>query len=146
MIDLSECGDPLNEINALAEVCEPGTLVIALGRVNDVRLYRQLMASGIHDYLLKPVSAAQLKETLTQAREAATAPRPGASEGGRSHIATAVIGTRGGKGSSGNRPGVGQSFDICNCWRSPTQVFASSASALCAPAASPRAFESSSNP
>ena len=55
-VDLSESGDPLNDINALAEVCEPGTVVIAAGQVNDVRLYRDLVASGIHDYLLKPLS------------------------------------------------------------------------------------------
>ena len=47
MVDLSESGDPLNDINALAEVCEPGTVVIAIGQVNDVRLYRDLLASGI---------------------------------------------------------------------------------------------------
>ena len=41
-VDLSESGDPLNDINALAEVCEPGTVVIAAGQVNDVRLYRDL--------------------------------------------------------------------------------------------------------
>ncbi|MEM9312288.1 MAG: pilus assembly protein CpaE, partial [Pseudomonadota bacterium] len=57
LVDLSESGDPLNDINALAEVCEPGTVVIAIGQVNDVRLYRDLLASGIHDYLLKPLSA-----------------------------------------------------------------------------------------
>ena len=45
-VDLSESGDPLNDINALAEVCEPGTVVIAAGQVNDVRLYRDLIASG----------------------------------------------------------------------------------------------------
>ena len=45
-VDLSESGDPLNDINALAEVCEPGTVVIAAGQVNDVRLYRDLLASG----------------------------------------------------------------------------------------------------
>ena len=100
LIDLSECGDPLNDINALAEVCEPGTVVIALGRVNDVRLYRQLMASGIHDYLLKPVSAGQLEEALTQGRESLTAPRPTGPEPAKSHTATAVIGTRGGVGAS----------------------------------------------
>ena len=30
-VDLCELGDPLNDINALAEVCEPGTVVIAAG-------------------------------------------------------------------------------------------------------------------
>ncbi len=63
-VDLSESGDPLNDINALAEVCEPGTVVIAIGQVNDVRLYRDLVASGIHDYLLKPFTVDQLRDTL----------------------------------------------------------------------------------
>ena len=49
-VDLSESADPLNDINALAEVCEPGTIVIAAGQVNDVRLYRDLVA-GPQDYL-----------------------------------------------------------------------------------------------
>src|SRR6476469_5721568 len=65
MVDLSECGDPLGDINALAEVCEPGTVVIAVGQVNDVRLYRDLVASGIHDYLLKPFSVDPLRDTRT---------------------------------------------------------------------------------
>ena len=67
MVDLSESGDPLNDINGLAEVCEPGTVVIAVGQVNDVRLYRDLLASGIHDYLLKPLTAGQVRDSLNQA-------------------------------------------------------------------------------
>ena len=67
VVDLSESGDPLNDINALAEVCEPGTVVIAIGQVNDVRLYRDLLSSGIHDYLLKPLSAQQVHDALNQA-------------------------------------------------------------------------------
>ena len=35
-VDLAESGDPLNDINALAEVCEPGTVVIAAGQVVQV--------------------------------------------------------------------------------------------------------------
>src|SRR3954467_11789330 len=66
-VDLSESADPLNDINALAEVCEPGTIVIAAGTVNDVRLYRDLVASGIHDYLLKPFTAHQLPDTPAHA-------------------------------------------------------------------------------
>ena len=31
LVDLSDCADPLNDINALADVCEPGTVVIAAG-------------------------------------------------------------------------------------------------------------------
>ena len=100
MVDLSESGDPLNDINALAEVCEPGTVVIAVGQVNDVRLYRDLLASGIHDYLLKPLSAGQLRDALTQAQAVFTAPKANEGETGRHHITTAVVGTRGGVGAS----------------------------------------------
>ncbi len=100
MVDLSESGDPLNDINALAEVCEPGTVVIAIGQVNDVRLYRDLLASGIHDYLLKPLSANMLRDSLNQAQAVFAAPRTGEDEGIKRHISTAVIGTRGGVGAS----------------------------------------------
>ncbi|KQM20619.1 pilus assembly protein CpaE [Novosphingobium sp. Leaf2] len=100
LVDLSESGDPLSDINALAEVCEPGTVVIAVGQVNDVRLYRDLVASGIHDYLLKPLSVAQVREALAQAQATFAAPRVADVAGGKSHISTAVIGTRGGVGAS----------------------------------------------
>lgn len=99
MVDLSESGDPLSDINALAEVCEPGTVVIAIGQVNDVRLYRDLLASGIHDYLLKPLSPGQLRDALVQAQAVFAAPKLH-DTGAKKHIATAVIGTRGGVGAS----------------------------------------------
>jgi len=99
-VDLSESGDPLNDINALAEVCEPGTVVIASGQVNDVRLYRDLVASGIQDYLLKPFSLDQLRETLTQAQAVFNAPKHVDASADRPHMMAAVIGARGGVGAS----------------------------------------------
>jgi pilus assembly protein CpaE len=100
MVDLSESGDPLNDINGLAEVCEPGTVVIAVGQVNDVRLYRDLVASGIQDYLLKPLSPSQVRDSLVQAQAIFTAPRHTDGAAAKRHISTAVIGTRGGVGAS----------------------------------------------
>jgi pilus assembly protein CpaE len=100
MVDLSESGDPLNDINALAEVCEPGTVVIAVGQVNDVRLYRDLVASGIQDYLLKPLSPGHLRDTLVQAQSIFASPRGADGAAAKRHIATAVVGTRGGVGAS----------------------------------------------
>jgi len=100
MVDLSESGDPLNDINALAEVCEPGTVVVAVGQVNDVRLYRDLLSSGIHDYLLKPLSASQLREALAGAQAVFSNPKNGDGETIKKHVATAVVGTRGGVGAS----------------------------------------------
>jgi len=80
-VDLSESADPLNDINALAEVCEPGTIVIAAGTVNDVRLYRDLVASGIHAQTI-----------LSGPRGEAQVDKP--------HVMAAVIGVRGGVGAS----------------------------------------------
>jgi len=100
MVDLSESGDPLNDINALAEVCEPGTVVVAIGQVNDVRLYRDLIASGIHDYLLKPLSANQLRDALNHAQAVFAAPKANDPDAAKRHISTAIVGTRGGVGAS----------------------------------------------
>jgi pilus assembly protein CpaE len=99
-VDLSESGDPLNDINALAEVCEPGTVVIAAGQVNDVRLYRDLLASGIQDYLLKPFSADQLRDAFSHAQNILHAPKHTDTQVERAHVMTAVIGARGGVGAS----------------------------------------------
>lgn len=100
-VDLSESGDPLNDINALAEVCEPGTVVIAAGQVNDVRLYRDLVASGIQDYLLKPLNPDMLREAFAHAYATLNAPKSSTEAAAdRPHCAVAVIGTRGGVGAS----------------------------------------------
>src|SRR3954447_19128417 len=99
-VDLSESGDPLNDINALAEVCEPGTVVIAAGQVNDVRLYRDLVASGIQDYLLKPFSPDQLRDAFANAQMTISGPRMVESGNEKPNVMAAVIGVRGGVGAS----------------------------------------------
>jgi pilus assembly protein CpaE len=99
-VDMSESGDPLNDINALAEVCEPGTVVIASGQVNDVRLYRDLVASGIQDYLLKPFSPDQAREAFAHAQLTLSGPRTPEHVVDRPHLVAAVIGVRGGVGAS----------------------------------------------
>jgi pilus assembly protein CpaE len=100
LVDLSESGDPINDINGLAEVCEPGTVVIAVGQVNDVRLYRDLMFSGLQDYLLKPLSPDALRDAISHAQMVLNAPKN--DDGGKDqpHLSVAVIGTRGGVGAS----------------------------------------------
>jgi len=98
-VDLSESGDPLNDINALAEVCEPGTVVIASGQVNDVRLYRDLLGSGIQDYLLKPLNIDAVRDALATAQAVFHAPKEQVHDD-RPHVMVSVIGTRGGVGAS----------------------------------------------
>ncbi len=99
-VDLSESGDPLNDINGLAEVCEPGTVVIAAGMVNDVRLYRDLLGSGIQDYLLKPLVPDQLRDAFAGAQAVFNAPKTQEQSADRPHMLSFIIGARGGVGAS----------------------------------------------
>lgn len=94
VVDLEGSGDVVAAVGALAEVCDEGTRVIALGDVNDVTLYRRLLQEGVQDYLLKPVSA----ETLRAALE--TEPAADGSTPGAQGELIAVVGTRGGVGAT----------------------------------------------
>ncbi|HMH64375.1 MAG TPA: AAA family ATPase [Rhizomicrobium sp.] len=84
--------EALTELDRLAEVCDPATKVIVVGRVNDVELYRELMRRGASEYLVAPLSPLQLIEVISGLYL-----DPGASPIGR---VVAVIGARGGVGSS----------------------------------------------
>jgi pilus assembly protein CpaE len=100
MIDLSESDDPLADINALAEVCEPGTVVLTMGKINDVGFYRDLLSSGIHDYLLKPVTTDQLRETFLSAQTVLFAPKAAQEDETKPKHLVMVVGVRGGVGVS----------------------------------------------
>ena len=99
VIDLSNSDDPLNDIGSLAEVCDSGTRVIALGNINDVNLFRNLVTLGVQDYLLKPVTVEALNAIVVKAVEAEepAAAEPEEAKAGR---LIAVIGARGGVGAS----------------------------------------------
>lgn len=55
----------LEELDRLAEVCDPTTKVIVIGRINDVELYRALMHRGASDYLVAPLDPARLIEVIS---------------------------------------------------------------------------------
>lgn len=84
--------DHLDQLDQLADVCDPGTRVIIIGGINDILFYRSLMERGVADYLLSPLSASQIIDTL--ARLFAD---PNAAPKGR---VIAFWGARGGTGSS----------------------------------------------
>ena len=44
----------LADLDGLAEFCDDGTRVLVVGRINDVTLYRALIARGVSDYLIEP--------------------------------------------------------------------------------------------
>ena len=82
----------LEQLEQLAEVCEPRTRVVVIGSVNDIALYRSLIGGGVSEYLVRPVTARQLVEALSGLfSDPATAPK------GR---VIACWGARGGVGSS----------------------------------------------
>lgn len=64
LVDLSDSDDPMRDIDALADVCDPVTKVIAIGTVNDVTLYRNLARAGISDYLIKPLDGPAFAEAI----------------------------------------------------------------------------------
>src|SRR6201991_4041317 len=84
--------EALAELDRLAEVCDPATKVVVVGRVNDVELYRELMRRGASEYLVAPLTPLQIIETISGLYL-----DPGASPIGR---VVAFVGARGGSGSS----------------------------------------------
>ena len=57
ILEAKERGDILAALDQLASVCDAGTRVVVIGRINDVALYRELIKRGVSDYVIAPVSA-----------------------------------------------------------------------------------------
>ena len=100
LVDISGVELPLSKIQMLADVCEPGTNVIAIGDRNDVALFRDLQAAGVTDYLVKPLN----RELLTRALAPKTTNGSGGGDMGRAPLKlgkmVSFIGARGGVGST----------------------------------------------
>ncbi|HEY0526095.1 MAG TPA: AAA family ATPase, partial [Stellaceae bacterium] len=100
LVDLSDAGDPVAALDALAEGCPPDTAVLAIGTVNDVALYRRLIGMGVADYLVKPVSAEALQEALLRAAAPPQRDTPIAPGEARPARVVAMVGARGGAGTT----------------------------------------------
>ena len=98
LADISDCADPVAALDAVAAECETATRVVAVGLANDVSLYRRLIAMGVSDYLVKPVSSPVLAEAILAAT--ATAPHGDVPEAAPRKAARLIslIGARGGVG------------------------------------------------
>jgi len=84
--------DILTGLDQLATVCDPGTRVVVIGRVNDVTLYRELVRRGVSDYVLSPVTPIDVVRSICNLFSA-----PEAKAVGR---IIAVVGAKGGVGAS----------------------------------------------
>jgi pilus assembly protein CpaE len=76
----------------LASVCDPNSKVVIIGHHNDVTLYRELIRSGISEYLVAPVSIADVIGVVSQIFVDPTAEPLGR--------IIAFVGAKGGVGSS----------------------------------------------
>ncbi|WP_442579949.1 AAA family ATPase [Mesorhizobium sp. ASY16-5R] len=88
----SEPRQLLGSLGELAELCDPSTKVVVIGHYNDVALYRDLIKAGVSEYMVAPISLADIVGVITNIFV-----DPEADPIGRS---IAFIGAKGGVGSS----------------------------------------------
>lgn len=88
----SEPKQLLDQLAQLSEHCDPSSKVVVIGHYNDVGLYRELIRSGISEYVIAPVSMTDIVSVVSSIFV-----DPEADPIGRS---IAFIGAKGGVGSS----------------------------------------------
>jgi pilus assembly protein CpaE len=82
----------LARLDAMTGRCDPATKLILIGQLNDIALYREIIGRGVAEYLIAPVSPAQLIDAVASLCEAAS--------GSQAGNVIAFIGAKGGVGSS----------------------------------------------
>jgi pilus assembly protein CpaE len=104
IVDLGNAADPVADAAALKSAVPGNCIVVGVGRINDIALYRDLMAVGFSDYLALPLGEGVMGRTVERALEMR--------ERGGGHMSNAagtrdarprtlsVIGARGGVGAT----------------------------------------------
>ena len=82
----------MGELAKLAEVCDPSSKVVVIGHYNDVTLYRDLIRAGVSEYMVAPVSMADVLSVISNIFVSADSAPIGKT--------IAVVGAKGGVGSS----------------------------------------------
>jgi pilus assembly protein CpaE len=105
IVDLDGAADPVADAAALKTAVPGGCIVIGVGRINDVALYRDLLAVGFNDYLSMPFAEGMMGRAVDRALEvrertgAAMMPHAGAHKDAKPRTLS-VIGARGGVGAT----------------------------------------------
>src|SRR5437763_569629 len=84
--------DILTGLDRLATVCDAGTRLIVVRRINDVTLYRELVRRGVSDYVITPITAIDVVRSVCNLFSAPEAKAVGP--------IIAVVGAKGGVGAS----------------------------------------------
>ena len=94
-LDLADLSAPISEIGAVRAVGGADLALVGLGTVNDVALYRDLLAAGANDYLVKPPT----RDALAVVLQNQTAGPAAAGDGGLGEVIV-FVGSRGGVGTT----------------------------------------------
>ncbi len=92
ILETESRNDILTGLDQLASVCDAGTRVVVIGRINDVTLYRELVRRAVSDYVIAPVTAIDVVRSVCNLFSA-----PEAKAVGR---IIAIVGAKGGVGAS----------------------------------------------
>jgi len=95
LLDLAETATPIAEVSSARTVGGADLKLVTLGIANDVGLFRDLLAAGANDYLVKPAT----RETLTAALEKHSAAAGTGANGGLGQVIV-FVGSRGGVGTT----------------------------------------------
>lgn len=102
IVDIDGTTEPVADAAALKTAIPAGCLVIGVGRINDVALYRDLLAVGFADYLAMPFAEGVMGRAIERALEArqrgGALPLPHTAASDSKPRTLAVIGARGGVG------------------------------------------------
>ena len=103
IVDLADSSDPVADAAALKTAVPGGCIVVGLGRINDVALYRDLLAVGFSDYLTLPLAegtAGRAVERALEQRVRGAVAAASASSKDAKPRTLSVIGARGGVGAT----------------------------------------------
>jgi len=95
LLDLAEIAAPIADVSSARTVGGADLKIVALGAVNDVTLFRDLLAAGANDYLVKPPT----RETLSAALEKRAHSTGTGADGGLGQVIV-FTGSRGGVGTT----------------------------------------------
>src|SRR6516164_116006 len=96
IVDISSVDMAASQVHELAELCEPGVTVVAIGDRNDVGLYRDLMLAGVAEYIVKPVTTQLLAKVLSSTQRTVE----GSPISRKLGKVVAAVGARGGVGTT----------------------------------------------
>jgi pilus assembly protein CpaE len=103
VVDLANAADPVADAAALKSAVPGNCIVIGVGRINDIALYRDLIAVGFSDYLALPLGEGVMTRAVERALEVRDrgGHMPGATAARDAKPRTlSVIGARGGVGAT----------------------------------------------